>query len=174
MSIGSSPRIPKDVNLRFDLQPGDMGSVLYLHGLLYGQEYGFDHTFEAYVASGLAEFAQSFRPEKDRLWVAEAKGQTVGSICILGRSESAAQLRWFLVHPLMRNAGLGRALLDSALQFCKECRYETIFLWTLSHLNAATRLYQSVGFGKTEEKTHPIWGKILTEERYDLRLPQKA
>lgn len=170
MPIGLHHRIPKDMNIRCHLQPGDIGYIIYLHGLSYGKEYGYDHTFEAYVAAGLGEFAQSFQPNKDGLWVAEMEGQMIGSIGIVRRSESAAQLRWFLVHPQKRGLGIGRALLHSALQFCKECKYETIFLWTISDLTIATHLYKSAGFTKTEEKTHKLWGKILTEERYDLHL----
>jgi hypothetical protein len=34
----------------------------------------------------------------------------------------------------------------------------------------ATKLYQSVGFRKTEEKTRELWGTVLTEERYELIL----
>lgn len=150
-------------------KPGDLGHVLHLHGLLYAEEHGFDITFEGCVAAGLAEFAASFRDHKDRLWIAEAGGEVVGSIAIFGRSDSEAQLRWFLVHPAHRGRGLGRSLLSEALTFCRQAGYKTVFLWTLAHLQAACRLYESVGFKKTEEKTHLLWGQMLTEERYELK-----
>ncbi len=35
---------------------------------------------------------------------------------------------------------------------------------------AKAHLYQQAGFRKTEEKTHPLWGQVLSEERYDLPL----
>jgi ribosomal protein S18 acetylase RimI-like enzyme len=60
--------------------------------------------------------------------------------------------------------------MSEALQFCREQGYATVFLWTTSELSAARRLYTSFGFRKTEEKTHAIWGKEVTEERYDLHL----
>ncbi|MEW6572468.1 MAG: GNAT family N-acetyltransferase [Bacillota bacterium] len=150
--------------------PGDLGQVLYLHGLLYAQEYGFDLSFEEYVAAGLAEFAASYNPERDRLWVAEADGRVVGSIAIFGRTKTAAQLRWFIVHPDHRGQGLGRVLLAEAIAFCEERAFRTVYLWTLAHLDAARRLYESFGFRKTEEKAHVLWGQPLTEERYELRL----
>ncbi len=158
------------VKIRHDLRPGDMGSVVSLHGILYSREYGYDHTFEAYVAAGTAEFALSFDPQKDRLWIAEAEGKTVGSIAIVRRPESEAQLRWFLIHPDWRGIGLGRILLTEALQFCKECGYKAVFLWTVSYLAAATHLYKSAGFVKIEEKTSRLWGHTVTEERYVLHL----
>lgn len=163
-------QIPENVNLRCDLRPGDIGSVVSLHGVIYSQEYGYDHTFEAYVAAGAAEFAQAFDSHRDRLWIAEAGGQTIGSVAIVRRTASEAQLRWFLVHPNWRGLGLGRILLQQALQFCRECEYKIIFLWTVSNLTIATHLYESVGFKKVEERMSKLWGQMVTEEKYDLPL----
>jgi len=165
-----SEKNPKPWHIRSNLQPGDIGYIIYLHGTLYTKEYGWDHTFEGYVAESLARFALSFDPRKDRLWIAEMNGQMVGSIGIVGESNSEAQLRWFIVHPAMRGHGLGRDLLDSALQFCRDRGLKSVFLWTVSGLDAAAHLYQSTGFHRTEQKTHRIWGKTITEERYDLSL----
>ena len=156
--------------IRHHVKPGDIGYITYLHGILYAKEYGYDQTFEAYVVGGLAEFVQSFSPDKDRIWLAETNGQIIGSIAIVGHSKVDAQLRWFLVHPDYRGLGIGKELLKDALQFCKECKYKTIFLWTTSELMEAGHLYTRFGFSKTEEKTHEIWGKKVTEERYDLHL----
>jgi GNAT superfamily N-acetyltransferase len=147
-----------------------MGNIIYLHAIVYAKEYGFDHSFEGYVAAGLAEFAQSFNPNRDRLWIAEIEGKIIGSICVLGRSESEAQIRFFLVHQSYRGLGIGKLLFQEALQFCRNCEFKTIFLWTFRGLDAANYLYKSAGFEKTEEISHEIWGKTLTEERYDLKI----
>ena len=170
MHINANDRSLKDVKVRYDLQPGDIGNIVYLHAVVYAKEYGFDNSFEGYVAAGLAEFAQSFNPNKDRLWIAEIEGKIIGSIGVYGRSESEAQLRWFLVHQRYRGLGLGKSLFQEALQFCKNCEFKTIFLWTFKGLDAANYLYKSAGFEKTEEITHEIWGQTLTEERYDLKI----
>ena len=156
--------------LRHHTRPGDIGCVIRLHGVTYAKEYGYDQTFEAYVADGLAEFVRSFSPDKVRIWLAEAKGQIVGSIAIVGHSKGKVQLRWFFVHPKYREMGMGRRLLIKALRFCKERRYRTVFLWTTSELSAAQHLYMGVGFRRTQKKTHRIWGKAITEEKYDLDL----
>ena len=158
------------IAIRCDLKPGDIGYITYLHGTLYAQEYGLDSTFEGYVADGLARFALSFDARKDRLWVAKLDGHIVGSIAILGLPTSEAQLRWFLAVPTCRSTGLGRTLLHAALQFCRDRAFTNVLLWTFSELRAAAHLYRSAGFRKTEQKTHTIWGRMLTEERYDLSL----
>ncbi len=157
--------------IRHDLRPGDLGRVTELHGVLYSEEYGFDHTFEAYVAETLGEFGRVARPERDRLWLAEREGRIAGSIAIIGREGREAQLRWFLVHPDERGRGLGRRLVRQALDFCRDAGYASVFLWTVSPLEPAARLYGSFGFRKTEEKPRgEMWVVTLAEQRYDLRL----
>lgn len=116
------------------------------------------------------EIVQTFRPDRDCIWVAEMNGRMVGSIAIAGRSEKTAQLRYFIIHPSCRGLGLGSALLGEAVRFCRESGYQTIFLWTASELTTAAYLYTSAGFTITEEKVHQPWGKTITEQRYEMKL----
>ncbi len=155
--------------IRHDLRPGDIGYLIYLHGILYAQEHGFDHTFEPYVAGPMAEFVKS-RTERERLWIVEKDGQILGSVAIVKFSETQAQLRWLLLHPDARGCGMGKSLVEKAVQFCRDRGYSAVFLWTVNALEAAARLYESVGFRVTEEKTREIWGTVVTEQRYDLEL----
>lgn len=156
--------------VRTEIRPGDIGYLIYLHGVLYAREYDLDHTFEGYVAAGLGEFAKSYDPRKDRLWLAEEDGRIVGSIAIVGQPDLAGQLRWFLVDPQARGAGLGSRLLQEAVKFCRDLGFRSIFLWTLEELNTAAHLYEQAGFRRTEQKKHEIWGRVRTEDRYDLTL----
>jgi ribosomal protein S18 acetylase RimI-like enzyme len=157
------------VTLRTELRPGDIGWIIYRHGVVYAHEYGFDHTFEAYVAGPLADFVRS-PSGRDRIWVAEQDGHLIGYIAIVGVSSKTAQLRWFLVEPSARGSGLGKRLLREAVAFCRECGYESIFLMTVSALAAAAHLYESVGFEKVEERPGRQWGVDVVEEKYELAL----
>ena len=38
------------IQIRTELKPGDVGYVIYMHGVMYAREYGLDHTFEGGVA----------------------------------------------------------------------------------------------------------------------------
>ena len=156
--------------LRHDLRPGDLGTVLRMHGVLYAAEYGFNHIFESYVAETLAGLGRTYRPDRDRLWLAERDGQVVGTVAIVGREAGAAQLRWLLVRPEARGLGLGRRLVAEALDFCRAGGYASVFLWTVSALDEAARLYVSCGFRKTETLPPTRWGVEVIEERYDLAL----
>ncbi|MGQ9693514.1 MAG: GNAT family N-acetyltransferase [Thermodesulfobacteriota bacterium] len=150
--------------------PKDLKSIINLHARLYAQEYGLDKSLAEYVAASLIQFKNSFNPERDRLWLAEKGRSIIGSIGIVDQREGMAQLRWFLVHPNYRGRGLGRNLLQKALDFCRQVPYSLIYLWTFSELKVAAHLYQSLGFQIKERITHQIWGRILTEEKYELLL----
>ncbi len=157
------------ISLRTTIKPGDIGSIIHLHGTLYAEEYGFDHTFEPYVAIPLGEFINT-RTSRDQLWIVEKDEAVVGSVAIVGCPGNAAQLRWLILHPILRGCGVGRRLMEETITFCKEHRYRSVFLWTIDFLDAAKHLYTSAGFKLTDSKTHRVWGRDLTEERYELTL----
>ncbi|MGB5100873.1 MAG: GNAT family N-acetyltransferase [Methanothrix sp.] len=157
------------ISIRHHLLPGDVGYITYLHAVLYAPEQGWDHTFDAYVAIPLAQFALRHSAQ-ERIWIAEKEGRIVGCVAIVKFSENAAQLRWLLLHPALRSLGLGRRLVEVALHFCREAGYSTVFLWTVSTLPAAAGLYRSVGFRETEKVTHELWGSLVTEVKYELEL----
>lgn len=169
MSSTHSKELPAGVHIRSELKPGDIGYLTWLHGVLYANECGWDHTFEAYVAGPLTEFAKS-HDDRERIWIVEVDGTIAGSIAIVAASTEQAQLRWFLLHPDLRGGGIGRMLMEEALGFCKAKGYSMIFLWTASELTAAAKLYDSFGFHLTEETTHELWGATVTEQRYELSL----
>ena len=162
--------VDKRITLRHHLCPGDLGRIIALHGELYAREFDFGLPFEAYAAETLAEFGKPERTERDHLWIAEIDGQLAGSIGIIGRENNAAQLRCLLIAPNARGMGLGRCLVETALAFCREAGYDSVFLWTVQGLPAAAHLYASAGFVKTDELPPSNWGVPVIEERYELRL----
>lgn len=159
-----------DISIRNDLRPGDIGYVIYLHGALYGKEYGYGVQFESYVAKGLCEFYEKYDPTRNRVWVCEHNHRMMGFLLLMDRGESA-QLRYFLIEPEYRGIGLGSKLLDLYMDFLRECDYKASYLWTTHELSTAAFLYKRLGFELTEEKESTAFGKPLTEQRYDLILP---
>ena len=157
------------VVLRTRLEPGDVGSIVHLHGVLYAREYGFDPTFEAYVAAPLAEYVLR-GSDREQVWIAARDGEVVGCVAIVSASPRVAQLRWFLVHPSARGMGLGRTLLRSAIEFSRDKGYASIILWTVSALHAAARLYGEAGFRKVLERPGSMWGVDVVEEKHELHL----
>ncbi|MGG4385300.1 helix-turn-helix domain-containing GNAT family N-acetyltransferase [Priestia megaterium] len=154
-----------EVSIR-SFKPGDVGYVAHLHGQLYDETYKFGQMFEYYVMKGLTEFM--INSEGGDLWIAEVDGKIAGSIAITKSSDTVAQLRWFVLDEKYQGMGLGKKLMETAMNFCKEKGYQHIFLWTVSILGAARHLYKKYGFELTEEKPNEEWtGSPLIEERWD-------
>lgn len=65
----------KEITIRTEIHPGDIGEIIRLHGLLYAKEYGWDHTFEGYVAVSFADFILSADKNRSCLWIIEDKGK---------------------------------------------------------------------------------------------------
>ncbi|HET9911056.1 MAG TPA: GNAT family N-acetyltransferase [Anaerolineales bacterium] len=157
----------EDISIRTQLRPGDIGYVIYLHGDLYGREYGYGIPFESYVARGLCEFYEKYNPERNRVWVCEHHDRMVGFLLLMDRGK-AAQLRYFLIQPEYRGIGLGSKLMSLYMDFLRECGYRASYLWTTHELGTAAFLYKRAGFKLTEEKESAAFGKPLKEQRYDL------
>ncbi|MCX6671761.1 MAG: GNAT family N-acetyltransferase [Euryarchaeota archaeon] len=160
------------IQIRNNIEPGDIEDIISLHGTVYAQEYGFDETFEQYVAEPLHKFAMS-HTLREKIWIVEQKHIVQGCLTVVKSDETKAQLRWFLLHPDLRSKGIGKKLLDEAVQFTRENGYTSLFLWTVSILEAANKLYTHAGFHLTEEKAHTIWGKPLIEQRFELDFPSR-
>jgi len=152
------------------MKPGDIGTIVLLHGVLYAKEYGLDLSFEAYVAGPLSDFALSQDREMQRIWIVDYDGEVAGSIAIVKNSDEESQLRWFILRPDQRGKGIGKTLVAEAVEFCQSVGYKRIILWTLSELEVAIAIYKKYGFVKTEVKAHYIWGRELVEEKYELQL----
>ena len=156
--------------IRTDLRPGDVGVITAAHGTVYAAEYGWDVTFEAYVAEHLARFAQRAPQPRERIWIAEDDGRFAGCIAIVESTAGTAQLRWFLVHPDARRTGLGTRLMTEAMAFTRAADYTDVFLDTVSILTDAARLYAAAGFNLESEHPHDGWGAHVTAQRYRASL----
>jgi DNA-binding MarR family transcriptional regulator/N-acetylglutamate synthase-like GNAT family acetyltransferase len=168
--LSESKPLRSDITYRHEINPGDIGYIIYLHGFIYGNESNFSNEFEKYVIKTFYNFLENYSSQYDRIWMAEYNNKIVGCIAIQHQSAEEAQLRWFLLDPSFRGLGIGKKLLNDAVDFCQEKKFKNVFLLTTSMQDKALEMYKLAGFELTWSKEVQEWGKVFNEERYDLKL----
>jgi RimJ/RimL family protein N-acetyltransferase len=159
------------VEIRSGPQPGDLGAVVRLHGLVYASEYGLDAAFDASVAERMGELvARGWPREGEGLWIVESEQGPVGSITLNDEGDGLARLGHFVLLPEARGQGLGRRLVDAVLARAGGTAYAQIELFTFAELRAAARIYREAGFIREGVVGCEPWGREIEVERYLLDL----
>ncbi|MGI9350371.1 MAG: GNAT family N-acetyltransferase [Rhizobiaceae bacterium] len=150
-------------------KPGIIGDIVEMHARYYNEKSGFGATFEAKVASGLADFVPRLAKPCNQIWHISRGGKISASITIDGEDlkENTAHLRWFIVNDALRGTGAGNQLIQRAANFCDAGHFDKCVLWTFKGLDAAKRLYEKNRFDLVEEWEGNQWGTIVTEQRYE-------
>jgi len=167
--LGDGENSPEAYVLR-PHQVGDMGWIAHRQGILYAQEYGWDGRFEALAAEILAEFVKNYDSKWERSWIAERKGEIVGSVFVVKKDDVTAKLRMLYVEPSARGLGLGRRLVEECIRFARQVGYKKMTLWTQSNLAAARTVYEKTGFKLMSQQNHKSFGKELVAETWEKDL----
>ena len=170
---GGEPGAIAEPSARYLLRrhkPGDMGWIIHRHGALYASEYGWDAGFEALVADIAAGFIRKHDPKSERCWMAEQDGEIIGSVLLVKKSKTVAQLRLLLVEPKSRGIGLGARLVSECERFARQAGYRKIMLWTNNVLDAARHIYEQAGYRLVREEPHHSFGHDLVGQIWELKL----
>jgi GNAT superfamily N-acetyltransferase len=147
-----------------------MGWVIHRHGALYDEAFGWGAPFEAIVAEIVARFMKRHDRARERCWIAERDGEVLGSVFLVARSKTVAQLRLLLVEPAARGAGVGQRLVDECLRFARRAGYRRIMLWTQANLAPARHIYEKAGFRLVRSEPNREFGRGLVSEFWEREL----
>ena len=151
--------------------PGAIGRIAEPHAVYYHQYWQFGLYFEAKVATEMSAFLSRLNPDRDGFWTVNLDSNVEGGIAIDGidADSKGAHLRWFILSDRLRGQGIGNLLMTRAVDWCRTCKYTSVYLWTFEGLHAARHLYEKCGFVLEEELTGEQWGTSVKEQKFILR-----
>lgn len=150
--------------------PGDLGWIVQAHARIYTSEYDFDGRFEGLVAQIVADYSARNDVERERCWIAEHLGRSVGSVMVVRHTDQTAQLRCLIVDPAARGLGIGQRLVSECIDFARSVGYTRIMLWTVDILPSARRIYEAAGFEIVSETPDRLWGRDLVSQHWEREL----
>ncbi len=145
----------------------DMDWVVQQHGAQYLREFGWNSEFEALVADIVTKMQAQHDPAWERGWIAELDGQRVGSVFVVRKGATQAQLRLLLLTPKARGRGLGSRLTDECIAFAQALGYQSMILWTHSNLTVARAIYARRGFRLIQSEPYHGFGCDLVGETWE-------
>ena len=98
----------------------------------------------------LSDLSKMYAPPTGVIFLSKEGNLFTGCVAVRKKDEDVAELKRMYIKPEYRNAGLGSALLEIALNAAKEMGYKKIRLDTLSHMTNAINLYTRSGFYEIE------------------------
>jgi len=151
VDAGCAGRLPLTIDIRL-LHPADAESAVALRRLaLTTDVYAFSEQLESDPALNVDFVRQRLADssvEVDAVVLGAFDPELVGMVGLnrTNAGSSAARLWGFYVIPIRRRNGLGRALIECAVNCARQMRVQRVTLSVAEAAVAAIRLYESAGF----------------------------
>lgn len=128
----------------------------------YARTLGVDLCFQNFE-SELAGLPGDYAAPRGTLLTAQVDGQLAGCCAIRPMDAvdypNACEMKRLYTRPAFRGYGLGRSLVEAALDFARLAGYHCVLLDTLSDMETARALYEDLGFEEIPPYYHnPIPG----------------
>ena len=157
-------------NQSFPIELGsttDVPAVIGLIGRVFG-EYRF--VFEpAEEVPDLLAFERHYVAPYGAFFVIRSGGDIVGSVGVERLEGGMAELHRLYVEAALRGRGLGRALVEVVLAWCRAEGIGHLLLWSDTRFDRAHLLYERLGFQRTGERALPDINQSC-EYRYERQV----
>jgi ribosomal protein S18 acetylase RimI-like enzyme len=111
----------------------------------YAHSLGFDLGFQDFAAE-LGNLPGKYAPPHGRLLLAKQDDRIVGCVALRKLEENICEMKRLYVIPSARGQGIGRKLAETIIAQAKAMGYKHMRLDTVASMQAANRLYSSLGF----------------------------
>ncbi len=129
----------------------------------YAQSLDFSLEFQN-IDEELSHLQLYYGPPTGMLILVKADDKFVGCTCVRNLGDFVAEIKRMYVKPTYRGRGLGRKMLDRAIDGAKRMGYRFIRLDTVPDMESAIQLYLSAGFYEIEDyRYNPIAGARFME-----------
>ncbi len=163
------------LELRTDARAVYVSGIVELHKEFYVDQWGFGDVFVERITEHVSSFIARFDAQKDLMLTAHQGSTLVSSLImdVSGDASKGAYLRWFIVSERARGAGLGGYMMQFAMDWCAQKKYNYCTLSTYSGLKAARVLYDRYGFKLVSERSDDPWDAGVGEQMFEWRAHPK-
>ena len=134
----------------------------------YAAGLGIDLGFQGFERE-LADLPGSYAQAEGAILLGSLAGATIGCVALRPLAEGYCEMKRLYLRPAARGTGLGRKLAEQIIAEARERGYTTMRLDTLGSMDPAIRLYESLGFQRTEPYyDNPIPGALYFEKKLDV------
>ena len=131
----------------------DAPAVIALIGRVFAEyRFSWDPALEV---PDLFDFDRRYGAPAGSFWVARLGGQVVGSVGVERLPDGQAELHRLYLDATLRGQGVGRALVETVLGWCRGTGIRRLTLWSDTRFDRAHRLYERMGFRQTGEREVP-------------------
>ena len=155
---------PPEISIKVrDFEPSDQAAcrALYVQGLVSGKNADND------TAMDIDAIQQAYMRPGSHCWVVEAPdGIVVAMIGVQQHDAGVGEIRRLRVQREYRRRGIGKALVETAIRFCREQNYLKVCLDTFMEHEAAIQLFERFGF--RHNRTRRVGDKDMVDFYLDL------
>ena len=111
----------------------------------YAEAIATDLEYQGFAAE-LAGLPAPYAPPNGALLIAHADGKVAGCVGLRSLDRRTGEMKRLYVRPAYRSSGVGRRLVEAAIQAARQAGYSELRLDTLPNMASAQALYHRLGF----------------------------